>query len=152
MENSPTRAPRAELQRTAPDYVVYVPRHYDGSTGDGINEHFLVFDGPDGSLLAVWTQSDAASGMPGGRQVNRIVFARSDDDGATWSAPTRVVGPQPGTDSGEMASWAFPLVSASGRIYVVYNHNDGRAGWIRMHTGTMAAVCSDDLGRTWSAP
>ena len=46
-----------ELQRSAPDYVVYVPKSVDGSTFDTGNEHFLVFPGPDGSLMAVWTQS-----------------------------------------------------------------------------------------------
>ena len=46
-----------ELQRTKPDYVVYVPKSTDGSTFDTGNEHFLVFDGPDGSMMAVWTQS-----------------------------------------------------------------------------------------------
>jgi hypothetical protein len=141
-----------EMQRTDPDYVVYVPQHYDGSGHDGLNEHFIVFDAPDGGLMAVWTQSGSASGIPGGRQVNRIVCSRSTDEGGTWSEPGHVAGPRPGSDDRGMASWAFPLISAGGRIYVVYNDNDGRAGWIRMHTGVMSAVYSDDLGRTWSAP
>ena len=150
---------RRELQRTNPDYVVYVPGHYDGSTDDGLNEHFLVFDGPDGSLMAVWTQSAMAAGRPGKRQVNRIVFSRSDDEGVTWTPPTHVAGPKGADDPAPMASWAFPLVSKSGRthgvrarIYVVYNQNQGNAGWIMMHTGTMDAVYSDDNGATWSAP
>ena len=46
-----------ELRRSEPDYVVYRPRSVDGSTFDTGNEHSLVFDGPDGSLMAVWTQS-----------------------------------------------------------------------------------------------
>jgi len=45
------------LKCTKPDYVVYVPKSMDGSTNDTGNEHFLVFDGPDNSLMAVWTQS-----------------------------------------------------------------------------------------------
>jgi hypothetical protein len=51
-----------------------------------------------------------------------------------------------------MASWAFPMVSKSGRIYVIYNSNQGTKGWIKMHTGTMDGVFSDDHGHTWSAP
>ena len=39
---------RRELQRTRPDYVAYVPEHYDGTTTDGLNEHFLVFDDEQG--------------------------------------------------------------------------------------------------------
>ena len=42
-----------ELRRGEPDYVVYRPHSVDGSTFDTGNEHFLVFDGPDGSLMAV---------------------------------------------------------------------------------------------------
>ncbi len=139
-----------EARRTRPDHIVYLPGHYDGSTGDGLNEHFLVFDGPDGSLLAVWTQSAMASGIPGGLQVNRIVFARSDDEGETWSRPTYVAGRRDPDGPQPMASWAFPMLSASGRIYVIYNQNRGTAGWIEMHTGTMDGVYSDDLGKTWS--
>ena len=164
-----------ELRRTQPDYVVHVPKSYDGSTHDSLNEHFLVFDGPDGSLMAIWTQAAIAIGKPRA-QLNRIVFSRSDDEGVTWARPTHVVGPLPDLGAGHrpkphhgedgcggraprpecvtehMASWAFPMVSQSGRIYVVYNQNQGSAGWIKMHTGTMDAVYSDDRGNTWSAP
>jgi hypothetical protein len=43
--------------RSQPDYIIYVPGHYDGSTNDSHNEHFPVFEGPDGSLMAIWKQS-----------------------------------------------------------------------------------------------
>ena len=46
-----------EAYRTNPDYVCFVPGSYDFSTHDSHNEHFLVFDGPNGSLMAVWTQA-----------------------------------------------------------------------------------------------
>ena len=45
------------------------------------NEHFLVFDGPDGSLMAVWTQSTRE-----GAGDHRIVFSRSEDEGVTLPA------------------------------------------------------------------
>jgi len=61
-----------EMRRTQPDYVVYRPKSMDGAHHDWGNEHFLVFDGPDGSLMAVWTQS-TREGMPD----QRIVFSRS---------------------------------------------------------------------------
>jgi len=140
-----------ELRRTKPDYVAYVPGHWDGSTHDSLNEHFLVFDGPDQSLMAVWTQSDGASGG-GSRQKNRIRFSRSADEGATWEKPSHVAGPTSIADPAPMTSWAFPMVAKSGRIYVVFNQNDGQKAWIQMHTGTMAGVYSDDRGRTWSRP
>ena len=135
-----------EIQRTEPDYIVYRPGSLNGSTYDTGNEHFLVFDGPDGSLMAVWTQSSYE-----GAGDHRIVFARSDDDGASWSSPTRVVGPRRPGD-GRMASWGFPLVSQSGRIYVLYNEYQGIDDVVHQHTGTMDAVYSDDDGRSWSPP
>ncbi len=150
MSDSMADTIQRELQRTNPDYVVYVPGSYDGSTDDSLNEHFLSFDGPGGSLMAIWTQAGIAIDKPRA-QINRIVFARSDDEGVTWTAPTHVAGPASAGDSAHMASWAFPMVSKSGRIYVVYNANQGSAGWIKMHTGTMEAVYSDDCGKTWSA-
>lgn len=152
MQPNATELLRKEAQRTQPDYFVHIPAHHDGSTNDGLNEHFLAFDGADGSLMAIWTQSLMAINRAGGRQVNRILFSRSDDEGVTWAPPTHVVGPRDREDPAEMASWAFPMVSKSGRIYVVYNQNQGNAGWIKMHTGTMDAVCSDDSGVTWSKP
>jgi hypothetical protein len=143
------RTLRQELGRTEPDYVVYVPRSLDGSTNDSHNEHFLVFDGPDGSLMAVWTQ---AWHLPDQGNINHIVFSASEDEGVTWSRPTWVAGPRDRDDPTHMASWAFPMVSRSGRIYVVWNQNKDLKGWILFHTGTMAGCYSDDYGRTWSEP
>lgn len=135
-----------EIRRSQPDYVVYTPKSIDGATFDTGNEHFLVFDGPDDSLMAVWTQSSYE-----GAGDHRIVFARSTDEGTTWSAPQRIVGPaKPG--DGRMASWGFPLISKSGRIYVLYNQYQGIDDVVHQHTGTMDGVYSDDNGRTWSRP
>lgn len=138
-----------ELRRTKPDYIAFVPKHWDGSTNDGHNEHFLVFDGPDGSMMAVWTQSP---GEKGRGQKNRIMFSRSTDEGVTWAPPARVAGPAGVDDPAPMASWGFPMVSKSGRIYVLWTQNDGSKGWIQMHTGYMAGCYSDDKGKTWSQP
>jgi len=135
-----------EIRRSKPDYVVYIPRSLDGSTFDTGNEHFLVFDGPDGSLMAVWTQSTYE-----GAGDHRIVFSRSDDEGKTWSPPLRIAGPRKLGD-GYMASWGFPLISSSGRIYVIYNQYQGIDDVTPAHTGTMDCVYSDDMGKTWSSP
>ena len=138
---------RTEMARSTPDYVVYVPKSLDGSTFDTGNEHFLVFDGPDGSLMAVWTQSSHE-----GAGDHRIVFARSDDEGLTWSAPLRIAGPEQPSDDSKMSSWGFPLLSKSGRIYVVWNQERGPVDLHRQFTGSMDCSYSDDFGRTWSAP
>ncbi len=137
---------KKEVLRSKPDYVVYVPRSEDGSTFDTGNEHFLVFDGPDGSLMAVWTQSTYE-----GAGDHRMVFSRSDNEGETWSSPFRIAGPTKLGD-GYMASWGFPLISNSGRIYVIYNQYQGINDPGREMTGTMDCVYSDDVGKTWSSP
>jgi len=135
-----------EMARSQPDFVVYCPRSLDGSTYDTGNEHFLVFDGPDGSVMAVWTQSSFE-----GKGDHRIMFSRSDDEGETWSEPLRIAGPaKPG--AGYMASWGFPLVSKSGRIYCVWNQHQGVGDVGPTITGTMDACYSDDMGKTWSTP
>jgi hypothetical protein len=137
-----------EARRTEPDYITYIPKSWDNSTQDSHNEHFLVFEDPEGGLSAVWTQALAPQAGP----ANRIVFSRSKDDGVSWEAPSHVAGPRTADDPAHMASWAFPMVSMSGRIYVIYNQHQGISGWIPMHTGTMDGVYSDDGGRTWSRP
>ncbi len=141
-----------EVRRTDPDYVVYVPGSFDEKAFDGLNEHFLVFDGPDGSLMAIWTQSPSAHGLRGGRQVNHICFSVSRDEGETWTDPQIVAGPRALDDPTRMASWAFPMVSGSGRIYVLWNQYQGVQAWQAMHCGTMSGCYSDDCGLTWSEP
>jgi hypothetical protein len=133
-----------EIKRSNSDYVVYVPKSVDGSTFDNGNEHFLVFEGPDKSLMAVWTQSTVE-----GAGDQRIVFSRSADEGVTWAPPMRVAGPAR-KGQGNQASWGFPLVSKSGRIYVIYNQYQGIVDFHDKITGTMDCVYSDDAGRTWS--
>lgn len=134
--------------RTNPDFIVHIPEGPPLPPKKGTaNEHFLVFDGPDGSLMTVWTQ---AHGRRPTGNCNRIVFSRSEDEGKTWDAPTHIAGPTSLDDPVNIASWGFPMVSKSGRIYVVWNQNQGVAGWIFFHTGTMAGRYSDDNGNTWS--
>ena len=135
-----------ELRATRPDYVVFVPRVTDDQVSDTGNEHFLVFDGPDGSLMAIWTQS-TSEGQPD----QHIVFVRSRDEGLTWTAPRIIAGPGK-AGQGQMASWAFPLVSRSGRIYVLYSQNVGKFDTFPHTTGRMDGIWSDDNGRTWSKP
>ncbi len=135
-----------QLRITQPDYVVFVPRVTDASVSDTGNEHFLVCDGPDGSLLAVWTQSSAES-----QPDQHITFSRSTDEGVTWSPPRIIAGPRKPGD-GFIASWGYPLVSRSGRIYVLYSQHIGQHDSFYHHTGWLHGIHSDDLGQTWSAP
>jgi hypothetical protein len=136
-----------EYRRTVPDFLVFAPSSFDGSTHDTGNEHFLVFDGPDGLLMAVWTQSTFE-----GKTDQRIVFSRSRNGGVSWAPPRTIAGAnaEPGTGRG-MASWGFPLVTNSGRIYVLYSKHIGVNDYGSHTTGLMAGIFSDDLGATWSA-
>mgnify|MGYP000845341299 CR=1 FL=1 len=109
-----------QLRITKPDYVVFVPEVTDEGVDDTGNEHFLVFDGPDGSLMAVWTQSSAEA-----QPDQHITFSRSTDEGKTWSKPRIIAGPKKAGD-GHMASWGYPLVSRQGRIYVLYSQHIGK--------------------------
>jgi len=133
-----------ELQRTKPDYVLYKPHSLDGSTRDTGNEEVSVFQGPDGSLMAVWTQSTFE-----GEPDQRVVFSCSQDKGVSWSAPRIIAGPVP-PEKGNMASWGFPLVSKTGRIYLLYNKATGRSDVFAHSTGFLAGKYSDDAGKTWS--
>lgn len=149
MSDSVQQVLAREARRTHPDYITYIPSSWDDQAEDRTNEHFLVFEGPGEVLMAIWTQSWQAPGLG---NINRTMFARSEDAGVTWSPPRRIAGPSGRDDPAHMTSWAFPLVSRSGRIYVVYNRHHGIQGWIKFHTGTMGGFYSDDGGRTWSPP
>jgi len=137
---------KTELNVTKPDFVVFVPTVTDTNVSDTGNEHFLVFDGPDGSLMAVWTQSSAEA-----QPDQHIAFARSTDEGKTWSRPRIIAGPKKPGD-GHMASWGYPLVSKSGRIYVLYSQHIGKFDSFFHHTGWLHGISSDDNGQTWSKP
>jgi len=135
-----------EVKATKPDFVVFVPQVTDAGVNDTGNEHFLVFDGPDGSLMAVWTQS-TFEGQPD----QHIAFAQSQDEGKTWTKPRIIAGPaKPG--QGQMASWGFPLVSKRGRIYVLYSQRGEKFDTFSHTTGTLDGIYSDDHGQTWSKP
>ena len=129
-----------EIQRTEPDMVVYAPK----GDSDGDNEHFLVFKAPKSDeLLAIWTQSTVE-----GRGDNRVAFARS-SDGVHWSDPTILKGKAPGRKETRQASWAFPVVAKTGRIYCFYTKETEKTDQ-RQGGGVMGSMYSDDNGRTWT--
>jgi hypothetical protein len=134
------------LRSTHPDFVAFVPSIEDAAMNQTGNEHFLVFDGPDDSLMAVWTQS-THEGQPD----QHIVFARSQNEGVTWSRPRIIAGPGK-VGEGNIASWAFPLVSKSGRIYVIYSQHVGKFDTFFHTTGRMTGIFSDNNGTNWSKP
>lgn len=50
-----------------------------------------------------------------------------------------------------MCSWGFPLVSRSGRIYVLYSKHMGINDIFTHTTGLLHGIFSDDGGESWSA-
>lgn len=127
-----------------PDYVVFTPKQNKFVTGDTYNDHFQVFDKPDGSLFAVWTQATKE-----GEVDQHIAFSKSTDKGLTWSEPVVLAGSKNWTNPQLRASWQQPMVSRSGRIYVLWNQQVTSRG---PHCGNMFGIYSDNDGDTWSSP
>jgi hypothetical protein len=132
-----------EYLRSNPNFIVFRPT---GNSPDTDNEHFLVFKSPVAGLLACWTQSSCENFGN-----NHIVLARS-ADGVTWSKPVTVVGADTQAGDQKQASWQFPVVTRSGRIYMFYLQEGEKADLDRASSGLMGCVYSDDDGHTWSRP
>ena len=108
---------------------------------------------PDGTWLCVMTTGQGHEGQQG----QHIVSSRSKDFGRTWSA---LVDIEPA--GGPEASWAMPLATPAGRVYVFYTYNaqnlrEVRSGDTdgslirRVDTlGEYAFKYTDDGGQTWS--
>ncbi len=140
----------------ASEIVPVDPRNLD-------NGHKIVNDGyadqpyavvlDDGNWLCVVTTGAGREGYSGQHVVSTI----SRDQGVTWSKPLDI---EPAT--GPEASWAIPLKTPGGRVYVFYTYNKdnvrelnsnrmGKGFSLRVDTmGVFAFRYSDDNGRSWS--
>ena len=127
-----------------PDYVVFVPKQRREIVGDRYNDHFQVFDKPDGTLFAAWTQATREGDVD-----QHVCFSRSRDKGRTWTEPVILAGSPNFVNPQPIASWQQPMVSKSGRIYMLWNQ---RVSNDRLHHGIMVGKYSDDDGDTWSQP
>lgn len=138
----------SEILRTHPDRVVFNPGTLDTSTAQTGNEHLLVERLASGQLLAIWTQS-SYEGHPN----HHIVVSRSSNDGLNWSPPRTIAGPDYGRRLG-MASWAFPVISKSGRIYVFFSRHPGLEDFKQwpQNEGMFCGMYSDDSGESWTEP
>jgi hypothetical protein len=110
----------------------------------------------DGAWLCVMTTGKGVEGESG----QHIVAARSLDRGRTWS-PLIDIEPAGGPE----ASWAMPLLTPSGRVYVFYTYNAHNLRRVKADNppykrgythrvdslGEYAFKYSDDNGLTWSA-
>ena len=104
----------------------------------------------NGEWVCVMTTGTGLEGQPG----QHVVSCVSTNRGASWSA---LVDIEP--SDGPEASWATPLLTPSGRIYVFYTYNGDKVETLpgsdrRCRTDMLGWYCfkySDDNGRTWSA-
>jgi hypothetical protein len=106
----------------------------------------------DGEWLCVMTTGQGVEGEGG----QHVVSTTSTDRGKTWTKPVDI---EPAR--GPEASWAVPLITASGRVYVFYTYNRDNVRLVpnvaspgiakRVDTlGVWAFKYSDDRGKTWS--
>ena len=127
----------SDWKRTRPDLVLYLPK--EPPYASEASDHVLVEVTPGGDLLAIWTLATKE-----GAHDYRVVYARSKDNGVTWTPPQTIAAPErPGT----YCNFGWPVVSKSGRIYVFYNFAPGIGeGFIN---ALMRCKFSDDDGYTW---
>jgi hypothetical protein len=102
----------------------------------------------DGNWLCTLTTGAGREGEIG----QHIVASISRDKGKTWS---KLIDIEPA--NGPEASWAMPLVTTSGRVYVFYDYNGDRIRTLpdgrRARADMLGWYCykySDDSGKTWS--
>ncbi|HSL17724.1 MAG TPA: sialidase family protein [Methylomirabilota bacterium] len=113
---------------------------------------------PDGLLGQVWIASDHSDGPtrgnlyllasvdPAGTDPLDVHFARSTDDGATWSAPVRVNDDPVGSNAWQ---WFGTMsVAPDGRIDVIWNDTRNDPGGF---DSELTYAYSTDGGATWSA-
>lgn len=103
---------------------------------------------PDKTWLCVMTTGRGIEGNKG----QHIVSTTTRDQGRTWS-PLVDIEPADGPE----ASWALPLLTPSGRVYVFYTYNSDRIDYVGNKKGVRVDMLghlvykySDDGGRTWS--
>ena len=154
---SPAQTPLEEDIRVSnPDFVVYVPRQPRDRElwnpylrGDSYNDHIQVlYDEGRKTYYGFWTQASRES-FPD----QHIVFSRSTDGGRTWSEPVLLQGSETIANPRPIASWQQPMLSRSGRLYLLWNQ---QISWDKIHfvalAGALFGAYSDDGGLTWSKP
>ena len=141
---TPHAAYATDILVNEPDFVVFTPKGNNLIMGDVYNDHFQVFDKPDGTLFAVWTQATYEGDID-----QHIAFSKSVDKGMTWSDPVTLAGSSNQTHPQLRASWQQPMVSKSGSIYVLWNQQVTSRG---PHCGNMFGIYTDNDGATWSSP
>ena len=147
VSNSPGGGPQVAVDRNGNINMVWVAadvffsRSTDGgatfSTPQNLSSGIPAFTrlwpeiglDPSGNINVVWTNEFQA--QPGGPVIVDAYYSRSNDGGATFSAPLNL-----SQDGSGAASEAAPLaVDSSGNIYVVWQRNAGQILFTRSSDG-----------------
>ena len=133
--------PETDIDVLPHDFTVFVP----SQPGNRFNDHFHVLEDPArGLLYAFWTQGSFETAND-----ERVVFSKSADGGRSWTEPVMLAG-SPSLDNPQpVAAWQQPMISRSGRIYLLWNQETT----VKKHLqGILCGRYSDDAGTTWSQP
>lgn len=95
--------------------------------------------GTRGNLYLCWTRFEGFDWSTGQADQSRILFARSGDGGATWSAPEALTGPRPPFGPQGVVA----VVDPEGRLFT---------GWFDRDGNRLEFRCSTDGGRTFFDP
>jgi hypothetical protein len=117
------------------------PLQDNAANDSGSDTSPQVASGGAGTWLAVWTSDDAAGGI--GTDAD-VLFARSSDDGASWTSPA----PLHASAANDSGTDQAPQIAS-----------DGAGAWVAIWESSepgsdadILAATSSDGGATWSAP
>ena len=97
---------------------------------------------PDGVLICTWV-----SGSLEGQTDNRVLVARSDGGGGTWSAPAVAVDPPGDSLARDPQVWWL-----ADRLWLTYVAQDTTGSGSSAKRSSVMVRTSADTGGTWSAP
>ena len=90
--------------------------------------------GSDGTVHMVWTEYKSPEGWP----PHGVYYARSEDDGETWTAPSAIM------ESETYIYAEISVMAVDDQVHLVWRRSGGNGGTFHQW--------SHDGGRTWSAP
>jgi len=132
-----------DWRRSNPVSPIYLPTEQSGPA-DRTNQQVVGIVSTSGAYLVTWTTASVES-----HEDQRVVFSRSTDAGATWSAPTVLDGNTREHPGAASYSSLFQ-VPQTGRVYLFYLKNDPAEITVRRDiTGWLRWQFSDDDGITW---
>lgn len=127
----------AACNKSGPDVTVLTAPHANGTVSA---DPAITTDAQSGDLLMTWVAGDTTN--------YHVYFARSSDEGKTWSVPVRVT--QVDNDVKPHGQASPRIVAANNTIAVFWPNNISVAGR-RFPASQLRFARSTDGGKTWSA-